>query len=155
MSRKICILSNDQELKIFKEINQKLDDFTFILVGSNFQMNNLQNLKFFFFDDFIDHNIKNKISSFTKKFIWSWFLRGEKDISNYKGLSLGVCFSSSIESLINLFQKYYCFSNIFLKKKDNVYAFLSLDSFFLEVLKYFSKKKKINLNIINQNIGNN
>ena len=49
MSRKICILSNDQELKIFKETNRKLDDFTFILVGSNFQMNNLQNLKFFFF----------------------------------------------------------------------------------------------------------
>ena len=48
MSRKICILSNDQELKIFKETNRKLDDFTFILVGSNFQMNNLQNLKFFF-----------------------------------------------------------------------------------------------------------
>ena len=115
-------------------------------------MNNLQNLKFFFFDDFIDHNIKNKISSFTKKFIWSWFLRGEKDISNYKGLSLGVCFSSSIESLINLFQKYYCFSNIFLKKKDNVYAFLSLDSFFLEVLKYFSKKKKNNLKKIKQKI---
>lgn len=155
MSKQIIILSCEEEFHFLKK-KMKLRNPIYITIGSRFNQNFYRDNNVEFYDDYINRNDKEVIQKNSDFFLWNWFIdKKNNDISKKLNCSLGIVFSSNIESLINLSQKYFFFLKKILKEENEIYINKFSDVLLINLIEILKKNKKFKLVYFEKKIKKN